>query len=104
MERENETLKQAGEVVGKYVDEKAKLAVDIAQKVISGEIKPETPEELKLILSEANSWIGWICGEEADLYNLYCFRLFEADENKFYVARGEEVKEIHPRYGKRKNT
>lgn len=96
-----ETLEQAGKVLDEYAKRKSGEAIARALAIIKGEEKLTTFEELKEVISDANSWIDWICEGNKELYDYYSFRLFVKDDEdgmQIYVATGSKVKEIHPKW------
>jgi hypothetical protein len=93
--KENEVIKQCSEVVEEYICYASKDAISRVEEVISGKLKGFDRDELIEIIRDANSWIRYLTGDETDLYDDYCYRIFEKEDGNVYIATGKEVKEIH---------
>lgn len=48
-------------------------------------------EELKTLLTEANSIISFICGPDDELYEQYHYRLFLSEQGKLFILQAEEI-------------
>lgn len=48
-------------------------------------------DEITELLTEANSIISFICGDDNELYEIYHYRLFKTEEGKLIVIQAEEL-------------
>lgn len=69
--------------------------MDDKLKKIEAEIKElnekDSIEEIANLISEANSWISMICGEDTQLYEGWRYHLFISPDGSVVYFRGTEI-------------
>lgn len=61
------------------------------QETISRISTVNTIEEVKALLTEANSIVSFICGEDDELYEQFHYRLFVGETGKVFIIQAEEI-------------